>query len=346
MIGIGRSFRIMDVNGDRTLSMSEFSLACKDFKINMTVDDIKFLFNQFDRNKDGRLDYNEFLRGVRGEMSDGRKELVRQAFNILDKNQNGQIEVADIAGTYSAEKHPAVVEGRKTEDQVLAEFLETFETHHNMAGGQNNSIVSPAEFEEYYNNVSASIDDDQYFAVMMDGSWNLSGHAAQYQKQDNGWATEATGPQSYQYANTDPYADNGVAAQKTLRHGLESSNNPWDTTDNYYNRGSPMKGKQISNPKHDREVRNQTQITGQQSHGSELARGVVDKFDNFLEQRGRPLTESHAPDSLAQKRDFELKLERFRTSVLSGGIRGFIQLLNQFKQLDTNQNNTLEYSEF
>jgi len=116
IIGIGRTFRIMDVNGDGTLTMSEFSQACKDFRINMTVDDAKFLFNQFDQNKDGRLNYDEFLRGVRGEMSDSRREIVRKAFSILDTNQNGQIEIADIAGTYSAEKHPAVVEGRKTED--------------------------------------------------------------------------------------------------------------------------------------------------------------------------------------------------------------------------------------
>lgn len=336
----------MDVNGDKTLTMSEFSQACKDFRINMTVDDIKFLFNQFDRNKDGRLDYNEFLRGVRGEMNDSRRELVRKAFTILDTNQNGQIEIADIAGTFSAEKHPAVVEGRKTEDQVLAEFLETFETHHNLAGGQNNSIVSPAEFEEYYNNVSASIDDDKYFAVMMEGAWNLSGHAAQYQKHENGWTNDAPGPQSYQYSNTDPYADSGVAVQKTLRHGLESSDNPWATTESYYNRGSPMKGRQISNPKHDREQRDHAQITGQQSHGSELSKGVVDTFDDFLTQKGRPNTQAQAPDSLAQKRDFELKLERFRTSVLAGGIRSFIKLLYQFKQLDKNQNNTLEYNEF
>ena len=36
---------------------------------------------------------------------------------------------------YNAKKHPAVVEGRKTEEQVLGEFLETFETHHNVLNG-------------------------------------------------------------------------------------------------------------------------------------------------------------------------------------------------------------------
>ncbi len=54
-----------------------------------------------------------------------------QAFNILDKNENGQIEIDDIRGTYNARMHPDVQSGKKTEDDVLLEFLETFEQHHN-----------------------------------------------------------------------------------------------------------------------------------------------------------------------------------------------------------------------
>jgi len=36
-------------------------------------------------------------------------------------------------------------------------------------------IVTKDEFDEYYNNVSASIDRDDYFAVMMNSAWNLDG---------------------------------------------------------------------------------------------------------------------------------------------------------------------------
>ena len=57
------------------------------------------------------------------------------------------------------------MDGRKTEEQVLGEFLETFETHHNiMVNGQRDFRVTFDEFIEYYTNVSASIDDDMYFS--------------------------------------------------------------------------------------------------------------------------------------------------------------------------------------
>jgi len=38
--------------------------------------------------------------------------------------------------------------------------------------------VTIEEFEEYYANVSASIDDDAYFETMMSNAWKLSGSAA------------------------------------------------------------------------------------------------------------------------------------------------------------------------
>lgn len=162
---------------DGTISMPEFQQSCKDFKVELSVDDVKFLFNNFDANKDGRLGYDEFMRGVKGVMNETRRNLALEAFRILDVNGNGVVEVSDIAQTYNASRHPAVIEARKTEEQVLAEFLETFETHHNMvAGGHADAKVTVEEFLEYYNNVSASIDDDKYFETMMNGSWNIHGH--------------------------------------------------------------------------------------------------------------------------------------------------------------------------
>ena len=46
-----------------------------------------------------------------------------------------------------------------------------------MAGNEDSrdGIVTMQEWIEYYNNVSMSIDNDEYFAVMMNNAWNLDG---------------------------------------------------------------------------------------------------------------------------------------------------------------------------
>jgi hypothetical protein len=71
------------------------------------------------------------------------------------------------------------------------EFLETFETHHNIRTQQaNDSSITLDEFVEYYKNISVSIDNDDYFALMMNNSWNIKGDAPTYAKYDKGWANE------------------------------------------------------------------------------------------------------------------------------------------------------------
>lgn len=61
------------------------------------------------------------------------------------------------------------------------DFIETFETHHNIKNNQSrDSSVTMEEFVDYYANISVSIDNDDYFALMLNNSWNLKGDAPTY----------------------------------------------------------------------------------------------------------------------------------------------------------------------
>ena len=164
----------MDDNDSKTLSRPEFEKACRDFKAELSSEDVLTLFGAFDINRDGSIQYDEFLRVIRGDLNETRKALVLKAFERFDKNGDGVVDLEDLVGTYNAARHPAVLEGRKTQEQVLAEFLETFETHHNILfDSVSNHQVTRDEFVEYYTNVSASIDDDIYFQQMMINAWRL-----------------------------------------------------------------------------------------------------------------------------------------------------------------------------
>ena len=114
IIGLGRLFRIIDDDGSRTVSRAEFEKACRDFKMEMSSEDVGALFSAFDHNRDGSINYEEFIRTIRGDLSDYRLRLVLKAFQKLDKNGNGKIEIDDIMDVYNPSKHPAVIEGRKT----------------------------------------------------------------------------------------------------------------------------------------------------------------------------------------------------------------------------------------
>lgn len=64
--GLGRQFKIADDDNSRALNMEEFKKAVHDFRIGLSGPDSEKLFRVFDRSNDGQIDYEEFLRGVRG----------------------------------------------------------------------------------------------------------------------------------------------------------------------------------------------------------------------------------------------------------------------------------------
>lgn len=117
----------MDDNNNKTLEDYEFAKAIKDFRVSIADNDIRRLFRYMDADGSGSIDYEELIHRVRGELNDFRIGLVRQAFRKLDKTGDGVVNLDDIRGVYNAQKHPDVVAGKKTEDEVLCEFLDTFE---------------------------------------------------------------------------------------------------------------------------------------------------------------------------------------------------------------------------
>ena len=65
-------------------------------------------------------------------MNDRRQNLVYHAFQRFDRDGNGNVNIEDLKGTYNASMHPDVRSGKKSEEDVLYEFLDTFEQHYSL----------------------------------------------------------------------------------------------------------------------------------------------------------------------------------------------------------------------
>jgi Ca2+-binding EF-hand superfamily protein len=95
--------------------------------------------------------------------------MVEKAFQMLDIDGKGGVSIKDIAGIYDVSMNPEFLEGRKTRDEILTDFLSNFEG----AKGDGDGILTRAEFFDYYSDLSMSTPSDEYFVRMMESSWQV-----------------------------------------------------------------------------------------------------------------------------------------------------------------------------
>jgi Ca2+-binding EF-hand superfamily protein len=117
--GLSRKFRIADDNGNGQVDLKEFTKVITEHGFNWTSAQIKKVFDHFDSDKSGDISFDEFIFAIRGELNERRKNLVLLAFDVLDADHSGVVEINDLRGKYDASKHPDVKSGKRSTDEVL-----------------------------------------------------------------------------------------------------------------------------------------------------------------------------------------------------------------------------------
>ena len=126
--GLGIVFRRMDDNGDKHLDKYEFEWGMRESGHALGPQDMERLFKYFDKNRDGRVSYDEFLRAIRGDLNERRAGLVQLAYAKLDKNGDQTVNIEDMKIAYDVSCHPDFISGKKTGDQILTEFMGQWDT--------------------------------------------------------------------------------------------------------------------------------------------------------------------------------------------------------------------------
>lgn len=183
----------MDDNRSGDLSYQEFRNGLEDLGYQASDEEYKNVFEIFDQDGSGTIRYDEFLKAIRPPMNMMRISLVEKAFNKLDKTGDGIVNIQDLQGVYNIKSHPEYLNGNKTEQELLEDFIKKFESN----GTSDGQVVikkfeifiqieflvfvflfqllqlTKTEFLAYYSGVSASIDEDMYFDLMMRQAWKL-----------------------------------------------------------------------------------------------------------------------------------------------------------------------------
>ena len=98
------------------LDPAEFEQALASFGIFPKKVELQSLMKFYDIDGDGSISYNEFLSGLREELTERRANMVKKAFSVLDTNGSGSITVGDIQHIYDVSMNPEFLEGKKSKD--------------------------------------------------------------------------------------------------------------------------------------------------------------------------------------------------------------------------------------
>ncbi|KAM5171998.1 calcyphosin-2 [Mantella aurantiaca] len=168
LTGLGKYFRQLDKYGSGCLGKAEYRQALKTYHVDVSEKTFESIWDILDENNEGSVNYVMFVHALVGEMNEYRKSLVRKAFMKLDPNKTGAVSMVDVRKFYCAKKHPQVLAGSASEEEIKSSFLETLES-----ACSNPQEVSYSEFEDYYEGLSIGILSDEDFINILRNSWGI-----------------------------------------------------------------------------------------------------------------------------------------------------------------------------
>lgn len=148
----------------------EFEEALGQFGLFPSKVELQALMKYYDTDGDGNISYDEFLRGLKDDLTERQQALVDKAWSIMDKDGSGEISVSDISGIYDVSQHPEFIEGKKTKEEIISEFLDNFEG----ARGNDDGRVSKQEWNDYYSDIAMSCPSETYFCRVIEQAWGVS----------------------------------------------------------------------------------------------------------------------------------------------------------------------------
>ncbi len=122
--------------------------------------------------------------------------LVHQAFDRMDQFGQNEIDPQQMILNFDASRHPDVSAGVRAADDVLKEFMETFDV-----GGVVPGKITRDEFVNYYHNISTSVNEDDYMELIIRRTWRLGEDPAVLKQQQQQRRGSKTGLQESSFSS-------------------------------------------------------------------------------------------------------------------------------------------------
>ena len=150
------------------------------YRLSLSHDEIASIFSLFDPNKTGKINYDDFIKGLIGNISPRRDYLIKRIFNVISNGKN-ELSINDLKNNYNASRDPEWVARKKTKEEIINDFidnLQIFLEYNSHLSKANSGYMNFEDFYKFYSQISMGISDNNYFEYLVNNVWNLDGGSA------------------------------------------------------------------------------------------------------------------------------------------------------------------------
>ena len=177
-----RRLSLYDFNHSSMISLENFLYISSSFNFNISLEELELIFNFFDKEKKGSINYNNLIQTIIGQITPMRDTIIKNIFEQFNKDNNGNVSLGELKMLFNANNHPDVINKKKSRGEIYGEFLDMIETYkeylENMRGIYT-SCLSLEDFINFYQIIGVDIEDDKIFEFMINNCWsnqNLNGN--------------------------------------------------------------------------------------------------------------------------------------------------------------------------
>jgi len=167
-IGTGRAMwrviRQFDYDNSGAIDMFELGQGMENFGIKMSKQELLAVMAEFDKDGNRRINLEEFMVCIRGNLSKPRMKAVETAFGEMDSDKSGECSMHEVSACYDPRTHPEVMAGKLTREEAHQQFIDAMDKDHS-------GTITKQEFVTFFKDISLAMASDEDFVKFVRGMW-------------------------------------------------------------------------------------------------------------------------------------------------------------------------------
>lgn len=142
-----KALRSADLDQDSLVNLQEFKKVVRDQRIDISETEAHMVFEVFDPEATGLMNYQELVNSVKGTIDETRRRLINRVWDKVKESETITT-FNRVRNAFNVRAHPDIRNGKRYEEEILKELNETLLLVQDLNGVRSEELTRD-DFEEY-----------------------------------------------------------------------------------------------------------------------------------------------------------------------------------------------------